>query len=184
MWGPWQRRRPRPWEREGLQSLCSPCRLAQLQCPDRASPCLVVLHSPAEPGRAAPEVLMLAASVGWPEPQVPGYRVWGYPGNRLCCDATQNQGPVSQSHAGRSPLALDDLAGQIWTCLGVVQQLTIVWPGPGCQARRREVGQRGLGFESQSVRSQTAQIAGMSGPALGVGEERPCLSSEMGEQHN
>ena len=98
---------------------------------------------------------MLAASVRWPEPQVPGYRVWGYPGNRLCCDATQNQGPVSQSHAGRSPLALEGLAGQIWTCLGVAQQLAIVWPGPGCQARRRAVGQRGLGFESQSVHSQT-----------------------------
>lgn len=33
----------------------------------------------------------------------------GRPGNRLCCEASQSQGLVSQSHTGRSPLAL---AGQ------------------------------------------------------------------------
>lgn len=116
-------------------------------------------------------------------PRSQATRSGGRSGNRLCCDATQNQGPVSQSHAGRSPLALKGLAGQIWTLLGVVQQPTIVWLGSCCQARGRAAGQRGelclagTGVEkSVCLFTICAQIAGESGPTLGVGGRVPVFS--------
>ena len=122
-----------------------------------------------------------ASSVwGGQSPRSQVTRSGGRSGNRLCCDATQNQGPVSQSHAGRSPLALKGLAGRIWTRLGVVQQPTIVWLGSGCQAKGRAVGQRGeLGLAGTGVQKSVclfticAQIAGKSGPTLGVGGRVP-----------
>lgn len=46
----------------------------------------------------------------------------GCSSNRLCCDASETQGSVSQRYAGRvimSPLALEGLAS--WSCLGMVQ---------------------------------------------------------------
>ena len=80
------------------------------------------------------------------------------------------QGPVSQSHAGRSPLAPEGLAGHIWPRLGVVQQLTIVWPGPGKAAgQRRELSPTGIKgskislgvpFVAQQVKNQTQSLRG------------------------
>lgn len=46
-------------------------------------------------------------------------------------------------------------AGQIWTRLGVVQELTIVWPGPGAQPGEKQLVkgegwvQQELGFKNQ-----------------------------------
>lgn len=138
-------RRPGPREREsspGLYFLSSFPEDEQTPGPDRVSSCLI-LHTATSQRQCcivSAHVSSQRGVAGAPGPRPPGLEVALATGSVVML---HSQGFVSQRRAGRAPLALEGLAGQIWTRLGVVQGLTIVWPGPGCQARGRAACQRG-----------------------------------------
>lgn len=131
-------------------------------CPQRHRQGLLLPYSPLTAPLSQGELTISAQcqqpAWGGQGPRSQATEPEGRPGNRPCYDASGSQGAVSQSHAGRGryiPSCPGVLAGQIWTRLGVVQGLVIVWPGPGCRSKGTAWSHRGSQWGSVSKNQST-----------------------------